>query len=99
MSELDEVSMRIGLLTGQVESLDSKIEHLIGWIKDSNSKVEAALTEHRKEDKKEFDEMRIKVQGLESFKKNIIAIASVCSLALTGVVHIVIAVVSGKHSS
>lgn len=84
MSDLDQVSLHIGQLSGQVESLNKNMDHLVSWIKDSNGRIETALTTHATEDKKSFDLLTEKVAKLEKFRAKALAVVSVCTLVLTG---------------
>lgn len=84
MSELDEVSMRIGLLTGQVESLNGNMEHLISWIKDSNAELKTAMTAHDANDRQEFEKLKTKIQSLDGFKNRVMAVSALCSLIISG---------------
>lgn len=83
MSELDEVSMRIGQLTGQVEGLNENFERMITWMKESHTEVKSALDAHNANDKKEFAELKTRVERLDGFRNKIIAICSVCSAVFT----------------
>lgn len=84
MSELDEVSMRIGLLTGQVEALNSNMEHMLSWMKDSHSEMTKAIADHSETDRKEFDEIKKRVQSLDGFRNRVMTVSAVCSLIVSG---------------
>lgn len=83
MSELDEVSMHIGQLTGQMESLNENFERMITWMKESHTEVKLALDVHNANDKIQFDELKTKVEALDGFRNKIIAVCSVCSALFT----------------
>lgn len=73
MSEqLDQISYRIGELSGEVRSLNSNMEHVIEWMKESNQRVE---------------ELKKQVGHLEKFKVKVVAVASVVSFGLTTAFH------------
>lgn len=83
MSELDEVSMHIGQLTGQVEALNSNLEHLIGWVKESNASMKVTMDAHDANDRREFETIRNKIQSLDKFKTKVLTGAAICSLVFT----------------
>lgn len=83
MSDLDEVSLSIGKLTGQVESLGQNIDHMISWVKESNRRFEDVLQTHTTNDANNFEELKRRIAGLDKFKARVYTVASVCSLCFT----------------
>lgn len=84
MSEsIDALSYNVGKLTGQVESLNENMEHLVNWIKESNTRIEKTLSDHSAADKIDFDDLKKKVVSLEKFKARVYMVASICSLGIT----------------
>lgn len=91
MSDLDEVSLKIGQLSGQMQMQNQNFEHLITWIKESNGRIELALGNHSSEDKNNFKSLEEKVAKLDKFRVRALAVVSVCSLVLTAAVNFIIA--------
>lgn len=86
--DLDEVSMRIGLLTGQVEALNNNMEHMISWMKSSNETFQTSLTKHTEADAVNFTTLTTKVDGVLSWKKKVMTVGAVCSVIVTAVFQI-----------
>lgn len=82
MSELDEASLTIGKLTGQVEALNDNLEHLINWIKESNTRMEEQLFKHTEADTKNFNMLFRQVDRLENFKSSVVRMASMASVMI-----------------
>jgi len=88
MAELDEISVSIGSLQADVKNINSNLEHILNYFKESNSDLKELLTIHAEDDKKNFKDLGDRTKSLEKFQYKVYGIASLCTLIITGITNL-----------